>query len=232
MNAREGRTSPRQALVALATTLPGEPVGPLAASLGDGAAEELWRCRLLDVVGGLVQVNGATLTVVAADAAQADRLRAELPAGVDVVALAAPCDPATVAAWAIRRHLERSFERVLVLREDALPLPARTAATGLSVLVRADLVVGPTPGGGAYLVGAADSRGADLVAGTNPLLVEDVEERARAVGLVVRRLEPRRSLAEVATFDELRVALGGNLGSAPRLAGWLARFGDAIERGR
>lgn len=188
------------------------------------ALRELRRCRLLDVVVALVPLNGVTLTVAAADEHDAAEWAGDLPAGVDLVVSPSPPDPAGRSTWVIRWHLARGFGRVLLLADDALPVPARTAATGLSVLARADLVLGPTPAGGLYLVGARDDRGA-ILAGAAEATVASLETQAVDEGMLSRRLEPRRRLADLPGVADFRLALPEERGGAPCLHDWLDRLG-------
>lgn len=207
-----GRTSPRLAVVVLAMPAPvGFPVLN---------AEGLERGRLLDVLAGLRRVDGATVSVVTGDEETAREVGPELPPGVDVVAVGEGVPAGSVAAWAIRRRLGEAFERVVVLPGGALPLPARTVSTALSVLASADLVIGPTPVGGVYLVGARDEAGATVIAAGGGE-VGAIEAAARATGLVWRRLEGRRDLGGVRSPDELRAALSGLDYGTPGLDRWL-----------
>ena len=53
--------------------------------------------------------------------------------------------------------------------------------------------------------------------------VAGVEARARAAGLVVRRVEPRKALLDHRTMAELRDSIAGLADDAPRLVAWLER---------
>lgn len=201
---RGGRASARQAIAVLSDAS-SEGAAITENALDETATMQLHRACLLDQVAAVLQVNGASATLITTNGANAKALRRALPPGVDieVAPLSAARTAAALSAWSIRRHLDRAFERVIVIRETALPLPPRTLATALSVLASADLVVGPTPGGGTYLVGARAAAGADCLASLRTLGAAEVERAALEDGLVLRRLEPRRAIDPSRGLDSL-----------------------------
>lgn len=223
---RRRRTSPRQAVVVLADQAA---IGAarLVAGLDLSARDALSRCRVLDLLAELVRVDGVTISVGAVGRDSAADLAGAVPAGVEVALVCEHSSAAGQVAWVIRAHLERSFERVVVLSASALPVPSRIVSTGLTVLATADLVVGPTPGGGVFLVGARGSDGAAAIASGDLGAVESIERGARANRLTVRRLESRADLSEAATGEDVRVALPTSDAGAPCLTRWLADFDAA-----
>ena len=223
------RTSPRQALtVMLAGSLAPRP-DRLAAGLGP-EAEEVLGCAVRDALAALVEVDGATLSVVGAPGWEA--LSAVLPAGIDVLTPDAAIDPRTGAApplaWALRTHLDRAFERVVAVAPDAVPIRPRTASTALSALGSADLVVGPTPAGGIYLFGVRDDRGVDLAAGFEGDVPTDAVAllaAARDAGLVARSVERSPRLSELADLAAVRTAVDRAPELAPSVGAWLQARG-------
>jgi hypothetical protein len=162
---RTARTSPRQALVVMAPGPRESHVGALIEEIGEiggeGAAEELLRCRLLDLIGMLIQVDGASISVVGR-VSEVGGLAGLVPAGVDVLPVDEGNTPMEAVVSGVRWHLDRDFERVVALLADAFAVPSRTVSTGLSALGGADLVIGPTPSGGLYLLGVRDHRSLEV----------------------------------------------------------------------
>jgi hypothetical protein len=226
--AQAGRTSPRQGIALLAFAPHATPAAALSHWMRHPGWGELRRLLLHDHLASLVAVDGATLSVVFADTAAARQIVPHLPAGVDALLLDAAESPATGVAWTMRHHFDLAFERVVVIHGHALPFPARTAATGLSVLATADLVVGPTPSGSVYLAGARDARGAALFAGSDHTSLPVIEERARVARLVLRRLEPRKTLADVPTPGLLQEALASLGGLAAMTSGWFPNWHELV----
>lgn len=226
---RGGQAGARQAVIVLAGP-PARALDELATTLGAEAVAALQRARLLDLVGALLQVDGTTTTLIAEDQPAAERLRLLAPAGIDVVA--APADvgvgPLGVVGWAIGEGFDRARERVVAVREIALPLPPRIVATALSALAGADLVAGPTPTGDSYLIGARDPQGAVSLASLAEPTMAAIEQAATEDGLVLRRLEPRRTLEPGRGLDSLAADIERLGDLAPHLRRWL----DERRRGR
>ncbi len=217
------RSGNRQALVLLAQP-PDDATRQLAASLGGAAIAALHDARLRDLVDVLRSIEQTAMTLVAEDAAAAERLRLLLPPGDAVmvaVATAAAGGPMAVAGWAVIDGLDRSMERVVVVRETALPLPPRTIAAALDALAEADLVAGPTPVGDSYLVGARDHDGAASLATLTAPTMGAIEQAAREDGLVLRRLEPRRTIEPGRSLEGLAGEIERLGPLAPRLSRWL-----------
>jgi hypothetical protein len=222
------RLTPRQAIVVL--DVPPQPVLP--ASLSGGAADqhaELQPYALLDVIGTLVGVDGASISVVCQSAARAHSLQTALPAGVDLLVPEAN-SLATEGAliWGLQHHLDRGFSRVVAIAGDALAVPSRVVATALGSLSTADLAIGQTRHLGVYLVGVRDQSGITLLleAGAAPnwsgLDPQILAERARPSAAVVRQVESRMRLAELTSSEMIRRALEDSAGLAPRMTAALA----------
>src|SRR5262245_41347365 len=112
------RTSPRQAILVDA----GDLRSPLSAR-GEPAtafwSDELRRAVLLDLLGSLVGVNGATISVVAAGATQARMILAIIPPGIDLaVPPADAVERGGPLVWALEHHLQRAFTAVVALASD------------------------------------------------------------------------------------------------------------------
>ena len=228
---RVGRVSPRLGLAVLASIKPSAVAAEFDVPLRTEDARALLRCRLVDMLAALTRVDGATISVVGRDPASAEGLRAALPAGVDLIAPGGSLPPSAEIAWVVRWHLQRAFERVLVISPGALPFPARSATTGLSVLAEADLVLGPTPGGGVYLVGVRDEQGIAFIGSDERPAADEIERRARAARAIVRRLERRETLLEQRTTARLRSAVTAIADVAPCLTEWLDRSNGVVGHG-
>jgi hypothetical protein len=222
------RLTPRQAIVVL--DVPPQPVLP--ASLAGRTADqhaELQPYALLDVIGTLVGVDGASISVVCQSPARARNLQTALPAGVDLLVPEA-INLATEGAliWGLQNHLDRGFSRIVAIAGDALAVPSRVVATALGSLSTADLAIGQTRHLGVYLVGIRDQSGITLLleAGAAPnwsgLDPRKLTERARPTAAVVRQVEARMRLAELTTPEMIRQALDDSAGLAPRMTAALA----------
>jgi len=223
-----GRTSARQAVVVLA-----EPTAAnrdqWATMLGGEVLDALLNARLLDVLTSLLQLNGATTTIVGNDLEATERLRLLTPPGVDLVTAdpqGSDSGPLLTAAWAIAHLLEREFERVVVLRELVLPVSVRTVATALSVLATADLVAAPAPGGGLALVGAGKATGTACIGSIGEATLATLEQAAIEDGLVLRRVERQRLLDPGAGMLRLVPEIERLGEAAPHLRRWLADHGQ------
>jgi len=216
------RTSPRQAiLVDVGDLRP--PIGRLTDQLVDPWPDELGRAVLLDLLGSLVGVNGASISVVAASATHAHAIAALIPPGIDVVGPPADAgDQGGRFIWAIAHHLRRAFTGVVTVAADLPALPTRTVATALSSLNSADLVVGSSAGPGLYLLGVRDRAGLDIAAaagaatGFDGLTLPAITAAARSHGAVLRHVEPRARLADDDRLDHLWEAVAAAPAAAPR----------------
>ncbi len=231
------RTSPRQAILVDAGDLrppSSRPADPLV----DPWPEELRRAVLLDLLGSLVGVNGASIAVVAAGAAHAHAIAALIPPGIDIVS--PPADAAEHGGrfvWAIAHHLNRAFTGVVTLAADLPALPTRTVATALSSLNTADVVVGSSTGPGLYLLGVRDAAGLDVAAaagaatGFAGLTSTAMIAAARDRGAVLRHVERRARLADDDRVAHLQDAIAAAPAAAPRTAALLHARHDADQTG-
>jgi hypothetical protein len=229
------RTSPRQAiLVDVGDLRP--PNGPRIEQPTDPWPDELRRAVLLDLLGSLVGVNGATISVVAANAAHARMIVAMIPPGIDLVA--PPADAAEHGGrflWALDHHLQRAFTSVVAVASDLPALPTRTVATALSSLSTADVVVGPTTGSGLYLLGVRDRIGlgaaaaAGAATGFEALTLTAITTAAGKHGASLRSVERRSRLADDETLDQIREAIAATPAAAPRTSALLRAMSDRTE---
>lgn len=191
--------------------------------------EDLQPYALLDVIGTLVGVNGASLSVMCQTQARARALASALPAGIDVL-VPEPVNLMTGGAliWALQHHLNRSFSRIVAIAGDALAVPTRVVATALGSLAEADLVLGQTIQAGIYLVGIRSLSGITLLldSGAAPhwerLDPRLLRERSRQADAVIRQVEPKRRLSELSTPELIRQALHDEAALAPRMTAALA----------
>jgi glycosyltransferase A (GT-A) superfamily protein (DUF2064 family) len=109
-------------------------------------------------------------------------------------------------AHAFARHFAEGARRVVLLAGDCPGVDRRLVAGAFAALSACDVVLGPTPSGGCYLLGLkapqpALLRGLRGTAGGPPLLPQ-ARARARAAGLRLRLLRPLR---EVRSPQDARV---------------------------
>jgi len=202
------RTTPRQAIVLIALLRQSDALH-LAGGRHD-LAEAICQCALLDAVRGLAGLNGVTITAVVERAAEVRSVQALVPPGVDLLPLERTVT--TVGeriGWALQSHLDRAFERVVAVTCCGPPVPARTVATALGTLASADLVIGSTPSGGCYLLGASSDRAVRIIASTvtSDLAADKFRTRAALENLTVRSMEVRPGFADLADVAVVRDAL-------------------------
>jgi len=219
-----GRTSQRQAVVVMAASEPGSALGALGHGLDEADGEALLRCRLIDSVTALVGIDGATLTVVTDSAAAAREYAALLPAGIDVTAATTPASDVAAVMWATAALLERAFERVVVLMAGSVPVAPRVLATALSVAGTADVVVGPTPAGGLYLVGVHGPPGLAVIEAAGLGGVAAVRAAAAEAGSIVRNAEQRLVFGDLPDVAALRRLIAADPTTAPAIGRWLDRL--------
>ena len=226
------RLTPRQAIVVL--DVPSLPEPAVSAPARGDSHTVLQPYALLDVIGTLVGVDGASISIVCQSPARARALHAALPAGVDLM-VPEPVHLAVEGAlvWGLRLLLDRQFSRIVAIAGDTLAVPSRLVATALGSLSTADMVIGQTLQSGVYLVGVRDQAGISLLreAGAAPnwshLDPRVLLERARPVGTVVRHVESRMRLSDLTSPETIRAALEDSAGLAPRMTAALA--GEAYE---
>jgi hypothetical protein len=219
------RTSPRQAIVVEAT---GNHL------LGGDRRADLGRSVLLDLLGSLVGVNGASISMVVDGPAQARAIAGIVPPGIDLLSPPVDLAPDGALGWAIEYHLARAFSAVVSVASDVVGLPTRTVATALSSLTGADVVLGATPADRVYLlgvrgeVGVAVAIAGGLRAGFGAARAATIREAAAAREAVARSVERRLRLTDQPSLDALRQAFASAPASAPRTAA-LLRSANAAE---
>ncbi len=211
---------PRQVLVIVYRHGQDPGFAGLTPFLGQPAVASLLISCLLDVLGQAVRLSGVNIVVVAGQST-ANRLKVALPAGVAVLPVLGTMSAAALGPFATERLRERGYDRLVMLRADALAVPSIDLGTAFGALATADVVVGPTMDGGWYLAGVR-STAIDAMAETLWLDAERVVAAARERGLVGRRIAARTILAEITTYDQL-VGSAGPPGLGDRLSSWLEK---------
>src|SRR5262249_3504260 len=130
---------------------PGHVKTRLATSLAPEAIVALYRCLIEDTLG-LAGRLPETRVAVVCPSADVGELRAWLGPSVEIVAqqghgLAAALDST------FHSFLADGVDRVVIFNGDSPHLPAAELERAFTLLLRCDLVVGPTTDGGFYLVG-------------------------------------------------------------------------------
>lgn len=210
--------------------MPPEPTLPESLTGETGRrGENLQPFALLDVIGTLVGVNGASISVMCGTQERARALRPALPAGIDVL-VPEPVNLVTGGAliWALQSQLNREFSRVVAIAGDALAVPTRVVATALGSLSEADLVLGQTFQSGIYLIGVRNLTGITLLldSGAAPnwerLDPRVLRERCRQTDAVIRQVESKMRLSEFSTPEMVKQALRDAAALAPRMTAALA----------
>lgn len=186
--------------------------------VGQAAMASLMTSCLLDVLSQALRLNGVQYVVVVDRSASA-RLHAVIPAGVSVLMVPEADRPGGNERFALAHLRGQGYERVVSIRADTLAVAAIDIGTAFGTLATADVVVGPTSAGGRYLAGgratAIETLGDDFPGDPDALLAA-----ARDRGLAGRRITSRRTLAEIATPDEL-AGLATLPGIGHRVASWV-----------
>jgi len=117
-------------------------------------AAELYRAFLLDCAEALAAARVDRKIVAFAPATAGDRVR-QLLAGVGQFEYVAQPegDLGERMARLVRRSFEEGAARLVIVGADCPSLPPRIIETGLELLRRADVVLGPSTDGGYYLIG-------------------------------------------------------------------------------
>jgi rSAM/selenodomain-associated transferase 1 len=147
-------------------------------------------------------------------------------------------------AWGTQRgaglgeRLEAAFDdrraargAMVIVGSDAPELAEPTLRAAFHALQSTDLVLGPTPDGGYYLVGLARPPAGlfrDVRWGSERAL-HDTRERAAALGMSCRMLEPLADVDTGADLASLIARLLERPGRAPATAAALARLGLVRE---
>lgn len=121
---------------------------------------------------------------------------------------------------------------VIAFNSDSPHLPASVLERAFEVLAAHDVVVGPTHDGGYYLVGAKASHPTlfenDGLGTTNAL--ERLLGRIRGLGLSSDITQPFYDIDVADDLMRLLAELRLNPTRAPRTAGWLAEWAQAVEK--
>ena len=212
---RQIRTSPRQAVVALF-----EP---------DASA---WRAPFvvplaLDVVGSMVAVNGATLSIGCESLEAAALIAPELQVGVDLLVRPANV-PGKLLNWLAKQHAERGFESIVFVAADIIGLSPRLLSTALSVLATEDSVIGSTPGSLIYLLGVR----ARILGSTSTELKSEIEvfTGCEVWPKVGRRVEWRPRLQELGSVEDFRTGANEHPKFLPRTLHLLAHKPEQGEQ--
>lgn len=209
------RLTPRQAIVIMTRSGEDRGLAPLRQAMPELRFDALREALLRDAIATAVQVDGATISVLAATAVEGGLVRSMIPAGIDLLVTPGtmPLDQQMV--HIIERAAKREIERLLFLDAAALGLVPRLVGTALTALAEADVSVGGFPSGSAYAVGL---RPQQIAAGLNGVALANdgllrlvrldrgldaVLAAALATGLRSRRLEPRPTLDAFADVPAL-----------------------------
>jgi hypothetical protein len=196
----------------------------LAKSLSLQAATELYQCLLNDTIA-LAQTLDHVEIAIMCPATDVEDLSLAVAKSVRVVpqkgsGLAAALDSVFTQFAATGRP------GVIAFNSDSPHLPASVLKTAFEVLETCNLVVGPTHDGGYYLVGARSSHpnlfshdGMGTASALDALL-----ERASALHLSVRMIDPFYDVDVAADLSQLAEELQRVPGKAPRTARWLAEW--------
>ena len=196
---------------------PGAVKTRLAAHWGDVAASRLSRGFLVAVLNRLATRADRRLLVFTPAERRAEF--AELAAGRWELA------PQTAGDLGQRMqgYFEAAFaagaRRVLLIGSDSPSLPCELVERAFTLLETRDVVLGPTPDGGYYLVGAAD-RVPPIFAGvawSTPRVWEQTMEQVRVAGLSLAELPPWYDVDEPVDLARLRAELASRC-DEPELA--------------
>jgi glycosyltransferase A (GT-A) superfamily protein (DUF2064 family) len=113
--------------------------------------------------------------------------------------------------------------RIVAFNSDSPHLPSSPLRLAFDALRSCDLVVGPTRDGGYYLVGGKASLFAVGAMGTASAL-QGLLERAAALGLSVRSLDPFYDVDVPADLSRPAEELRPAPERSPHIASWLAKW--------
>jgi len=200
----------------------------LAQSLPVAAVIELYRCLLDDTIALARSLATVEIAIMcpASDVEELTRL-----ARGDVGVVAQKGEGLAAALTSVFAHFAApGRQRVVAFNSDSPHLPRSVLEDAFETLAAHDVVVGPTHDGGYYLVGAKASHPTlfegDGMGTRNAL--EALLARARGLSLSTGFTDPfydidvEDDLARLAA--ELRLAPA----RAPRTAGWLKHWGQAV----
>lgn len=196
--------------------LPGQVKTRLCPPLSGEAAARLYQCFLEDILEEMGQLEGISLALACSPAGAMDFFRKLAPTGV----LLFPQEGAGLGERLTRafdRGFAEGFVTVLVRNSDSPDLPREVVVAGRQALETggADLVLGPSPDGGYYLVGLKKPRPRLFqgISWSSASVLADTLEKARSLSLAVELLPP---WADIDTIADLRgFAAGPLLPGAP-----------------
>jgi rSAM/selenodomain-associated transferase 1 len=200
---------------------PGQVKTRLSPPLSPEEAAQLYHSFLLDILEEMAQVPGMRLAVGFSPLMAQGFFRGLAPPGTDLF----PQEGADLGermARAIARGFAADFGPVVLRGSDVPDLPAAVVSEAREVLAagQAQVVLGPCPDGGYYLVGLAEPH-PPLFQGpawSSRTVLTDTLRLARQLGLRVHLLPP---WPDIDTYDNLRTFLN-RARPAPQ-PGWRSR---------
>jgi rSAM/selenodomain-associated transferase 1 len=171
--------------------VPGQVKTRLCPPLSPEGAARLYRCFLEDILEEMAQVPGIRVALAHSPAGAKDFF--QKLAHPDILLFPqAGADLSDRLVRACDRGFTGGFKNVLVRNSDSPDLPGEIVAAGVQALKsgRAEVVLGPSPDGGYYLVGLNQPR-PELFQGiswSTSTVLADTLERARRLSLAVHLL--------------------------------------------
>jgi len=210
--------------VAVISSLPTTATASFLTSLGAEDRDQLARARLLDVVAALAGLNGATIVVAVPSFQSPLADFARLPAGVNFEVVGPSSGTQNAAMPIIEKLRQQRFERIVVIAGDALPVPPKTAATALSVLEQANMVLGLSRRDEWYALGANSSTSLTVLSKFQPTDATCSENTLHQPDLIIRHLERRTTLSDIPDHARLLIELDRLDLPASALLQWAVRW--------
>ena len=222
------RDSDRTLVIMAKAPRPGTVKTRLARSLPFEAVTDLYRCLLDDTMALARSLPGVQVAIMcpATDVKELLRL-----AGDGTAVVAQQGDGLAAGLTSVfAQFTAAGRQHVIAFNSDSPHLPASVLENAFEILIRHDVVIGPTHDGGYYLVGAKAAHAALFHGdgmGTNSAL-DTLLARARGLSLSVGFTDPfydidvENDLTRLA--DELRLAPA----RAPRTAAWLQSWQETM----
>ena len=171
--------------------VPGQVKTRLCPPLAPEAAARLYGCFLTDTLEEMGRLPGLHLALAYSPAEGRDFFHRLVPAGVSLSPQEG-VDLGERMARAFDRGFTAGFDPVLLRGSDTPDLPGSVVREGAEVLAagQAQVVLGPSPDGGYYLVGlkAPHPQRFHPLAWSGGTVLRDTLERARRLGLTVHLL--------------------------------------------
>jgi uncharacterized protein len=200
---------------------PGQVKTRLSPPLTPEEAAQLYHSFVLDILEEMARVPEVRLAVAFSPLGAQTWWRALAPPGTDLF----PQEGADLGermAWAFARGFAAGFGPILLRGSDVPDLPAAVVSEAKEVLAAglAQVVLGPCPDGGYYLVGLSEPRPTlfEGPAWSSSTVLADTLAQVRQLGLRVHLLP---SWPDIDTYDNLRAFLK-RARPAPR-PGWRSR---------